>query len=67
VTAACSASAFCWSRTPDWMGKAAWWLPAWFDRLLPHVDIEGGGQAEGGGDDRPPAPPGPILTVPVAH
>jgi RND superfamily putative drug exporter len=22
------------------MGKANWWLPAWLDRLLPHVNIE---------------------------
>ncbi|GAA2648405.1 MMPL family transporter [Paractinoplanes durhamensis] len=24
-------------------GKAAWWLPAWLDRLLPNVDVEGEG------------------------
>ncbi|UGQ12827.1 MMPL family transporter [Yinghuangia sp. ASG 101] len=23
------------------LGKAAWWLPRWLDRLLPHVDVEG--------------------------
>jgi RND superfamily putative drug exporter len=23
------------------LGRAAWWLPAWLDRLLPDVDIEG--------------------------
>jgi RND superfamily putative drug exporter len=23
------------------LGKRAWWLPAWLDRLLPRVDIEG--------------------------
>jgi RND superfamily putative drug exporter len=22
-------------------GRANWWLPAWLDRLLPHVDLEG--------------------------
>lgn len=22
-------------------GRAAWWLPRWLDRILPHVDIEG--------------------------
>ncbi|GIM93436.1 MMPL family transporter [Paractinoplanes toevensis] len=22
-------------------GKAAWWLPAWLDRILPNVDVEG--------------------------
>ena len=25
------------------MGDAAWWLPRWLDRLLPHVDVEGVG------------------------
>jgi len=23
------------------LGKSAWWLPVWLDRLLPHVSIEG--------------------------
>lgn len=23
------------------LGKTAWWLPAWLDRILPHVSIEG--------------------------
>jgi len=23
------------------LGKAAWWLPKWLDRILPHVSIEG--------------------------
>ncbi len=23
------------------LGDANWWLPAWLDRLLPHVDLEG--------------------------
>ncbi|GAA1412588.1 MMPL family transporter [Catellatospora coxensis] len=23
------------------LGKAAWWLPAWLDRLLPNIDVEG--------------------------
>jgi RND superfamily putative drug exporter len=23
------------------LGKSAWWLPAWLDRMLPHVSIEG--------------------------
>jgi putative drug exporter of the RND superfamily len=22
-------------------GKAAWWLPAWLDRFLPHISVEG--------------------------
>ena len=25
------------------MGHANWWLPKWLDRILPNVDIEGGG------------------------
>ena len=23
------------------MGKAAWYLPSWLDKLLPNIDIEG--------------------------
>jgi RND superfamily putative drug exporter len=23
------------------LGRAAWWLPKWLDRLLPDVDVEG--------------------------
>ncbi|ACZ22644.1 predicted RND superfamily drug exporter [Sanguibacter keddieii DSM 10542] len=23
------------------MGKSAWWIPRWLDRVLPHVDVEG--------------------------
>jgi RND superfamily putative drug exporter len=23
------------------LGERAWWLPAWLDRVLPHVDVEG--------------------------
>lgn len=25
------------------LGKRAWWLPRWLDRLLPNVDVEGEG------------------------
>ena len=24
------------------VGARAWWLPTWLDRLLPHIDVEGG-------------------------
>ncbi|KJY44378.1 hypothetical protein VR46_20825 [Streptomyces sp. NRRL S-444] len=24
------------------LGKSAWWLPKWLDRLLPNIDVEGG-------------------------
>ena len=26
-------------------GEAAWWLPRWLDRILPHISIEGDAQA----------------------
>jgi uncharacterized membrane protein YdfJ with MMPL/SSD domain len=29
-------------------GRAAWWLPRWLDRILPHVSIEGDGGAPDG-------------------
>jgi uncharacterized membrane protein YdfJ with MMPL/SSD domain len=39
------------------MGEAAWWLPRWLDRLLPHIDIEGTGTA--GPTPTPPVSPAP--------
>jgi RND superfamily putative drug exporter len=24
------------------LGDRNWWLPGWLDRILPHLDIEGG-------------------------
>jgi RND superfamily putative drug exporter len=32
--------------TMSLMGRANWWLPAWLDRILPHLDLEGGKDAE---------------------
>ncbi|MFD6277284.1 MMPL family transporter [Streptomyces sp. NPDC060209] len=29
------------------LGRAAWWTPRWLDRILPHVDAEGSGTADG--------------------
>ncbi|MFF3842349.1 MMPL family transporter [Streptomyces sp. NPDC001930] len=29
------------------LGHKAWWLPKWLDRILPNVDVEGEGLAEG--------------------
>jgi RND superfamily putative drug exporter len=29
------------------LGRRAWWLPRWLDRLLPHADIEGGSLVQG--------------------
>ena len=28
--------------TMELLGDRNWWLPRWLDRLLPHVDVEGG-------------------------
>ncbi len=33
--------------TMSLLGRANWWLPAWLDRILPHLDLEGG---RGNGD-----------------
>jgi uncharacterized membrane protein YdfJ with MMPL/SSD domain len=42
------------------MGEAAWWLPLWLDRLLPHMDIEGESSV------KPPAPAEPdAVVVPI--
>ncbi|MGZ5420242.1 MAG: hypothetical protein ACXWES_06975 [Solirubrobacterales bacterium] len=35
-------------------GNGAWWVPAWADRFLPHLDIEGDQAPE---RDLKPAPP----------
>jgi uncharacterized membrane protein YdfJ with MMPL/SSD domain len=32
-------------------GTGSWWVPAWLDRILPHLDVEGAGAAE----EAPPA------------
>ena len=29
--------------TMSLLGKANWWLPAWLDRILPRLDLEGTG------------------------
>jgi RND superfamily putative drug exporter len=28
--------------TMSLLGGANWWLPSWLDRILPHLDLEGG-------------------------
>jgi uncharacterized membrane protein YdfJ with MMPL/SSD domain len=35
------------------MGEAAWWLPTWLDRLLPHITIEGEREPEAAGVPEP--------------
>ncbi|MGW8881042.1 hypothetical protein, partial [Streptomyces mirabilis] len=37
------------------LGKAAWWMPHWLDRILPKVDVEG--EALTQQSTIPPAPP----------
>ncbi|MDO8212897.1 MMPL family transporter [Conexibacter sp. CPCC 206217] len=59
------------------MGRAAWWIPAWLDRILPRISVEGHGyfrdDEPGGGDAGAPPPtppsapsvtPGPRAPVP---
>ncbi|MEU0206195.1 MMPL family transporter [Streptomyces canus] len=29
------------------LGRHAWWTPHWLDRMLPHIDAEGGGEVSG--------------------
>ncbi|KAB8166974.1 MMPL family transporter [Streptomyces sp. 3MP-14] len=43
------------------LGRAAWWLPGWLDRLLPRVDVEGSalaGADPAGSAPEPEAAPG---------
>ena len=30
-----------WPTMPLLLRERAWWLPAWLDRLLPNMDVEG--------------------------
>jgi RND superfamily putative drug exporter len=39
--------------TMDLLGRAAWWLPGWLDRLLPQADIEGTSLPRVSEDSRP--------------
>ncbi len=47
-------------------GRAAWWLPAWLDRILPHVSIEGEEPPTPPSSPRPPPPP-PRRPPPRQH
>ena len=39
------------------MGRAAWWMPKWLDRILPPISIEGGDYFERrDAEQRPPRP-----------
>jgi hypothetical protein len=55
-------------------GKAAWWLPAWLDKLLPHISVEGetmppsgapSDDEDVGGDTGEPGPQEPVAPAPV--
>ena len=37
------------------LGRSAWWLPTWLDRVIPNVDVEGERLAKQLADRRPPA------------
>ncbi|MEU9079522.1 MMPL family transporter [Kitasatospora sp. NPDC048538] len=43
------------------LGDGNWWLPAWLDRLLPHVDIEGDGHLEHPAPAEAPVDPAPAV------
>ncbi|WP_231331042.1 MMPL family transporter [Actinomadura graeca] len=43
------------------LGRRAWWLPRWLDRLLPRVDVEGESLRRG------PAPPTAVPDGPERH
>jgi len=52
------------------IGRAAWWLPGWLDRLLPRINVEGRGyfddeRRRGRGDEDEPAPPTPGPPAPA--
>jgi putative drug exporter of the RND superfamily len=54
--------------TMSLVGRANWWLPGWLDRLLPHVDLEGGGHGvvavEPAGEPEPePEPEGELVAA----
>ncbi|MBB4663702.1 MMPL family transporter [Conexibacter arvalis] len=49
------------------LGRAAWWLPGWLDRILPRISIEGRGYFDerDGSDRDKPAPPTPGPPAPA--
>ena len=57
------------------LGRSAWWLPRWLDRLLPDVDVEGerlqapqpASQAGGPADGSPPAAVGDAAELLDVH
>ena len=45
------------------LGRAAWWLPGWLDRLLPNLDIEGPADQAPATDARPTPDPKELERV----
>jgi RND superfamily putative drug exporter len=45
------------------LGKRAWWMPRWMDRITPHIDIEGAGFEA---PDQPAPPTEPLPATPRA-
>jgi len=39
--------------TMSLVGRANWWLPAWLDRILPHLDLEATPEEAPSTDDEP--------------
>jgi putative drug exporter of the RND superfamily len=48
--------------TMELLGDRNWWLPAWLDRLLPHIDIDGTTATTTSGPAAAAATPEPALT-----
>ena len=44
------------------LGRSAWWLPRWLDRLLPDLDVEGARLADAGSRPSPAAETGARAT-----
>ena len=50
------------------LGKSAWWLPRWLDRIIPNVDIEGAALERADTHSAAHASPAPVDEVPAdAH
>ncbi|MFE4950097.1 MMPL family transporter [Leifsonia sp. NPDC056665] len=47
------------------LGRAAWWLPKWLDRLLPNVDVEGAALERRHHEPPAPAPGDPADAAPA--
>ncbi len=53
--------------TMSLLGKANWWLPAWLDRALPHLTVEGsvdGGHAQDADRDPTYVDAAPVVPTP---